>query len=125
MADRLLQLARHYPELPEPARSRWDDGLLGLDIGDELLHLRLSLAVAQVPVTEPQRRYLDDLENVLRQGPAGSRAEALAEPSAALLQTLYALPPGDAVKLAQGAVLQLQNSWRAWCRQQEDIDGLA
>ncbi|WCM52601.1 FUSC family protein [Pseudomonas sp. WJP1] len=125
MADRLLQLARHYPELPEPARSRWDDGLLGLDIGDELLHLRLSLAVAQVSVTEPQRRYLDDLEKILRQGPAGSRAEALAEPSAALLKTLYALPPGDAVKLAQGAVLQLQNSWRAWCRQQEEVDGLA
>ena len=125
MADRLLQLARHYPELPEPARSRWDDGLLGLDIGDELLHLRLSLAVAQAPVSAQQQRYLDDLENVLRQGPAGSRAEALAEPSEALLQTLYALPPSDAVKLAQGAVLQLQNSWRAWCRQQEEVHGLA
>ncbi|MBV6824954.1 FUSC family protein [Pseudomonas sp. PD9R] len=125
MADRLLQLARHYPELPEPARSRWDDGLLGLDIGDELLHLRLSLAVAQVPVTAPQQRYLERLENVLRQGPAGSRAEALIEPSEALLQTLYALPPSDAVKLAQGAVLQLQNSWRAWCRQQEDVHGFA
>jgi uncharacterized membrane protein YccC len=125
MADRLLQLARHYPELPEPARSRWDDGLLGLDIGDELLHLRLSLAVAQAPVSAQQQRYLDDLENVLRQGPAGSRAEALAEPSEALLKTLYALPPSDAVKLAQGAVLQLQNSWRAWCRQQEEVHGLA
>ncbi|MCW8275463.1 FUSC family protein [Pseudomonas sp. PCH199] len=125
MADRLLQLARHYPQLPEPARSRWDDGLLGLDIGDELLHLRLSLAVAQLPVTASQQRYLEQLEKILRQGPAASRAEALAEPSAALLQTLYALPPSDAVKLAQGAVLQLQNSWRAWCRQQEEAHGLA
>lgn len=125
MADRLLQLARHYPELPEPARSRWDDGLLGLDIGDELLHLRLSLAVAQVPVTAPQQRYLEKLESVLRRGPASSHAEALAEPSEKFLQTLYALPPSDAVKLAQGAVLQLQNSWRAWCRQQENVHGLA
>jgi len=125
MADRLLQLARHYPELPEPARSRWDDGLLGLDIGDELLHLRLSLAVAQLPVGTPQQHYLEQLEKVLQQGPAGNRAEALAESSETLLQSLYALPPDDAVKLAQGAVLQLQNSWRAWCRQQEDVDGLA
>jgi uncharacterized membrane protein YccC len=125
MADRLLQLARHYPELPEPARSRWDDGLLGLDIGDELLHLRLSLAVAQLPVSAPQQRYLEQLEKVLQQGPAGSRAEALAKSSEILLQTLYALPPDDAVKLAQGAVLQLQNSWRAWCRQQEEVHGLA
>lgn len=125
MADRLLQLARHYPELPQQARSRWDDGLLGLDIGDELLHLRLSLAVAQVPVSRPQRTYLQQLEQVLAQGPAGSRADALAEPSAALLQTLQALPPSDALKLAQGAVLQLQNSWRSWCRQQEESHGAA
>ncbi|MGH8387802.1 MAG: FUSC family protein [Pseudomonas sp.] len=125
MADRLLQLARHYPELPEPARSRWDDGLLGLDIGDELLHLRLSLAVAQLPVIAPQQRYLEQLEKILQQGPAGNRAQALAEPSEALLQALYALPPNDAVKLAQGAVLQLQSSWRAWCRQQEESHGLA
>jgi uncharacterized membrane protein YccC len=125
MADRLLQLARHYPELPQPARSRWDDGLLGLDIGDELLHLRLSLAVAQAPVSASQQRYLEQLESVLREGPAAGRAEALAEASEAFLQTLYALPSSDAVKLAQGAVLQLQSSWRAWCRQQEANHGLA
>jgi uncharacterized membrane protein YccC len=125
MADRLLQLARHYPELPEPARSRWDDGLLGLDIGDELLHLRLSMAVAQTPVSAAQRRYLDQLETVLEQGPAGSRADALEHPSEEFLKTLYALPASDAVKLAQGAVLQLQSSWRAWCRQQEERHGLA
>ncbi|MCS3837392.1 putative membrane protein YccC [Pseudomonas sp. JAI111] len=125
MADRLLQLARHYPELPEPARSRWDDGLLGLDIGDELLHLRLSLAVAQVPVSAPEQRYLERLEKVLAQGPAGDCADALEQPSEEFLKTLYALPPSDAVKLAQGAVLQLQSSWRAWCRQQEQSHGLA
>jgi len=49
----------------------------------------------------------------------------LAEASEGLLKTLYALPPSDPVKLAQGAVLQLQNSWRAWCRQQEANHGLA
>ncbi|SDP44199.1 Uncharacterized membrane protein YccC [Pseudomonas arsenicoxydans] len=125
MADRLLQLARHYPELPEPARSRWDDGLLGLDIGDELLHLRLSLAVAQAPVSAPQQRYLEQLEKILAQGPAGDSADALEHPSEEFLKTLYALPPSDAVKLAQGAVLQLQSSWRAWCRQQEQSHGLA
>lgn len=125
MADRLLQLARHYPELPEPARSRWDDGLLGLDIGDELLHLRMSLAVAQVPVSAQQQRYLERLESVLKQGPGSGRGEALAEASETFVQTLYTLPPSDAVKLAQGAVLQLQNSWRAWCRQQEANHGLA
>lgn len=125
MADRLLQLARHYPELPQQARSRWDDGLLALDIGDELLHLRLSLAVAQVSLNAQPRTYLEHLEKVLQQGPAGSRSEALAEPSRALLQALQQQPPSDALKLAQGAVVQLQNSWRTWCRQQEEHHGAA
>ena len=125
MADRLLQLARHYPELPQQARSRWDDGLLGLDIGDELMHLRLSLAVAQVALGAPQRQYFEHLEKVLQQGPAGSRSEALVEPSTVLLQALQQQPPSDALKLAQGAVVQLQNSWRTWCRQQEEHHGAA
>lgn len=125
MADRLLQLARHYPELPEQARSRWDDGLLGLDVGDELMHLRLSLAVAQVPVSAAQREYFEQLQRILEQGPAGHRQEALVAPSAALLDALDQQPPSDALKLAKGAVLQLQNSWRSWCRQQEDSHGAA
>ncbi|WP_422777250.1 FUSC family protein [Pseudomonas mediterranea] len=119
MADRLLQLARHYPELPVPSRSRWDDGLLGLDIGDELLHLRLSLAVAQVSDSRAQRRYFEALEQVLERGPSGEQADALAPASAEFLKVLSTEPPGDALKLAQGAVVQLQNSWRAWCRQHE------
>ncbi|CAN1599529.1 FUSC family protein [Pseudomonas mediterranea] len=123
MADRLLQLARHYPELPVPARSRWDDGLLGLDIGDELLHLRLSLAVARVSDSRAQRRYFEALEQVLEQGPSGEQADALAPASAEFLKVLSTQPPGDALKLAQGAVVQLQNSWRAWCRQHEPERG--
>jgi len=119
MADRLLQLARHYPELPVQARSRWDDGLLGLDIGDELLHLRLSLAVAQVSEQQAQQRYFAALEHTLERGPAGDRADALATASAEFLEVLAAQPASDALKLAQGAVVQLQNSWRAWCRQHE------
>lgn len=125
MADRLMQLARHYPELPQQARSRWDDGLLALDIGDELLHLRLSLAAAQVPGSLEQREYLQSLQTLLEQGPSGVRADALEAPSADLLKSLQHLPPSDALKLAQGAVLQLQNSWRAWCRQQEKQHGPA
>ncbi|WP_024781185.1 FUSC family protein [Pseudomonas corrugata] len=119
MADRLLQLARHYPELPVPSRSRWDDGLLGLDIGDELLHLRLSLAVARVSESRAQRRYFEALEQVLERGPSGEQADALAPASAEFLKVLSTEPPGDALKLARGAVVQLQNSWRAWCRQHE------
>ena len=105
--------------MPVQARSRWDDGLLGLDIGDELLHLRLSLAVAQVPDSRAQRRYFAALEQVLERGPSGDQADALAPASAEFLNVLSTQPPGDALKLAQGAVVQLQNSWRAWCSQHE------
>jgi uncharacterized membrane protein YccC len=126
MADRLLQLARSYSALPEAERSHWDDGLHSLDIGDELLHLRLCLAVAQVPLQTPQREYFQQLETVLAQGPSGHRADALETSSQAFIKSLQAQPTNDAVRLAQGAILQLQQSWRTWCRRrQEALDGAA
>ena len=123
MADRLLQLARNYSALPEGERSHWDDGLHGLDIGDELLHLRLCLAVAQVPLQTPQREYFQQLEATLAQGPSGNRADVLEAPSQAFIKSMQAQPTSDALRLAQGAVLQLQYSWRAWCRRQEELHG--
>lgn len=93
MADRLLQLARHYPELPEQARRPLDDGLLGLDIGDELMHLRLSLAVAQVPADASQRRYLEHLEKVLQQGPGVAVARRWPSPARRFCAVLNSTRP--------------------------------
>lgn len=125
MADRLLQLARHHSALPEHERGTWDDGLYGLDIGDELLHLRMCLAVAQVPRGSAQRDYLRTLETVLSAGPAAGRAARLDQASAAFIAALERQPDSDALRLAVGAVLQLQKSWAKWCRRQEEIHGLA
>lgn len=125
MADRLLQLARHYTALPEHERGRWDDGLHGLDMGDELLHLRMCLAVARAPVEPAQREYLRQLEAVLAQGPGPGRGQRLDEPSEDFIAALQAQPASDALRLAVGAVLQLQKSWGRWCRRLEDIHGLA
>ncbi len=125
MADRMLQLARHYTALPEQERGRWDDGLHGLDMGDELLHLRMCLAVARAPVEPAQREYLRQLETVLAQGPGPGRGQRLDEPSVDFIAALQAQPASDALRLAVGAVLQLQKSWGRWCRRLEDIHGLA
>ena len=125
MADRLLQLARHYAALPEHERGRWDDGLHGLDMGDELLHLRMCLAVARAPLDSAQRDYLKQLETVLAQGPGPGRGPRLDQPSQAFIAALQAQPASDALRLAVGAVLQLQKSWGRWCRRLEDIHGLA
>ncbi|MCU1732073.1 MULTISPECIES: FUSC family protein [unclassified Pseudomonas] len=125
MADRLLQLARHFAALPEQERGRWDDGLHGLDMGDELLHLRMCLAVARAPVEPAQREYLQQLEAVLAQGPGPGREHRLDGPSANFIAALQDQPSSDALRLAVGAVLQLQKSWGRWCRRLEDIHGLA
>ncbi|MBV6289534.1 FUSC family protein [Pseudomonas aegrilactucae] len=125
MADRLLQLARHYTALPEAQRGRWDDGLHGLDIGDELLHLRMCLQVAQVPVDRAQREYLQQLESVLAQGPGPGRGQRLDAASHTFIQALQQLPSSDPLRLAVGAVLQLQRSWAQWCQRQEEIHGFA
>ena len=125
MADRLLQLARHFAALPEHERERWDDGLHGLDMGDELLHLRMCLAVARAPLESAQREYLQQLEAVLAQGPGPGRGQRLDGPTSTFISALQAQPASDALRLAVGAVLQLQKSWGRWCRRLEDLHGLA
>ncbi|HGM5580706.1 TPA: FUSC family protein [Pseudomonas putida] len=125
MADRLMQLARHASELPEAERRRWDDGLHGLDIGDELVHLRMCLAVAQVPLAGAERQYLQQLEAVLASGPAPGRGQRLDTASEQFIEALRRQPSSDPLRLAIGAVLQLQKSWGKWCRWQEEVHGVA
>ncbi|MBH3413932.1 FUSC family protein [Pseudomonas putida] len=125
MADRLMQLARHASELPATERKRWDDGLHGLDIGDELVHLRMCLAVAQVPLGAAEREYLQQVEAVLAKGPAVGREQRLDAASERFIAALQRAPASDPLRLAQGAVLQLQKSWGKWCRSQGVEHGLA
>ncbi|RWU22481.1 fusaric acid resistance protein [Pseudomonas alkylphenolica] len=125
MADRLLQLARHYAALSEQERTRWDDGVHGLDIGDELLHLRHCLAIARAPLDSAERAYLQQLESVLARGPAPGRSDRLDAASEQFIEAIQRQPASDPLRLAIGAVLQLQRSWGKWCRRQEEIHGLA
>ncbi|WP_375737973.1 FUSC family protein [Pseudomonas boanensis] len=125
MADRILQLARHAPILPEPVRSHWADGLASLDLGDELLHLRRCLAAGDKPVGRSEQQFLRRLEKVFLQGPAPLHRQALDEPVDELLKALRAAGSSIDRRLAQAAVLQLQHSWRQWCEQQEASHELA
>lgn len=124
MADRLLQLARHGAELTEEQRRHWDSGLFMLDLGDELLHLRLSLSKAGLrqPGIEAALRAL---ENALHQEPAAERAGALDQPCRVLLRAFGRAPRSEHQSLAEAAVLQIRQSWRQWCRQQEGVHGVA
>ena len=126
MADRLLQLARFYPQLPEGRRSRWDDGIDSLDLGDELLHLRACLAAAPVAPRQAERRFFDEMQALLRRGPAQGREGALQAPAEALARALHDQPPAIELRLAEAALLQLTHSWRQWCaRQGEESHGVA
>lgn len=125
MADRLLQLARHYPALPSQSRNRWDDGITSLDIGDELLHLRRCLAVGERSLGASEARFLERIEPLLEQGPAPERADAMDAPSEQLIQALREAGNSIDRRLALAALLQLRQSWRQWCEQQEASHGLA
>lgn len=118
MADRLVQLARHYPALPSQTRSRWDDGIAGLDLGDELLHLRACLAVANLSLGDAESRFLQTVRKVFLVGPSMDRQDALDAPVEDLLGLLEAAPPGIERRLARVALSHLRNSWRQWCQQQ-------
>lgn len=123
MADRLLRLARHYPKLLMEGSSYWDDSLSGLDLGDELLHLRLSLAAAEIPISGQQKTYLRRLQVVFERGPEEQNSDDLQKVSYAMISELQCFPQSLELKLAQGAVQQLQNSWRIWCQQQMAAHG--
>lgn len=122
MADRLLQLARHASGLPEGRRSRWDEGLLLLDLGDEVLHLRHCLDRLGLARTRAAQVFMGRLRGVLTQGPAPEQGDALARSAGYLLSLLAAQDQEDA-RLAQAAVLQVCNTWRRCC--EEVVDGTA
>ncbi|WP_421684092.1 FUSC family protein [Stutzerimonas urumqiensis] len=122
MTERLIQLARHFPQLPAEQRQRWDDGLVGLDIGDELLHLRLCLAAAHPADRQRQTEGLALLRDSLLRGPAAGRGEALQPAISALGAALESAADGPPRRLGEGAVRQLQRSWNQWCAAQEAVD---
>lgn len=125
MADRLLQLARFYPQLPGTRRSRWDDGIDSLDLGDELLHLRACLAAAPVAPRQAERRFFDAMQALLRRGPGAARADDLDAPAEALARALHDQSPAIELRLAEAALLQLTHSWRQWCARQGEPHGVA
>jgi uncharacterized membrane protein YccC len=125
MADRLIQLARHYPARPDRTRNRWDDGVAGLDLGDELLHLRKCLANADEALQQAQQRFLRHLEEALARGPAPAHERLLDEPVAELLKVLRSCSQSVDRRLAQAALLQLHNGWRQWCDLKGEAHGFA
>lgn len=123
MADRLLRLARHYQLLPESDQQHWDDGLLAMDLGNELIHLRTCLNEARGGLRKERDRFLTQLGQLFEAGPACSRARQLGEISQHLDAALQQAP-SEAHRLAQAALIQLTTTWQQWC-QREDKRGIA
>ncbi|OEC37283.1 Uncharacterized membrane protein YccC [Pseudomonas cuatrocienegasensis] len=126
MADRLLLLARHYPVAPGGTASRWDDGLLSLDLGDELLHLRACLAAGDAPLGVAEQRFMARLEQLVRAPAGAAQATALDEVAAQLQQALEQAPPSIDRRLALAALAHVQRGWQQWCALHEgEPNGIA
>lgn len=127
MADRLIRVSRYWQMQPENRRSHWDNGLLGLDLGDELLQLRGCLETALDALATEREHYLARLAALLRHGgPSVDRSDQLDAASAALLKALDADQhlPQQTREMARAAILQLQFTWRRWCCQQPAAQAL-
>ncbi|WP_025128623.1 FUSC family protein [Pseudomonas sp. PH1b] len=121
MADRLIRVSRYWQMQPEHRRGHWDNGLLGLDLGDELLQLRNCLDPARGPLAVERDQYLAQLAALLRHGGLGpTRTEQLDSASQALLAALARDTdlPVQTQEMARAAILQLQFTWHRWCQQQ-------
>lgn len=119
MADRLIRLSRYSETLPADRRAHWDNGLLGLDLGDELLELRACLAGSRGGLAIERDRYLRALQAALEEGGPSVANESLMDAaSVAMLEALEqpsVLTEQDR-EMARAAVLQLRFTWRKWCR---------
>lgn len=119
MADRLIRLSRYSETLPADRRAHWDNGLLGLDLGDEMLELRACLAGSRGGLAIERDRYLRALEAALEEGGPSMANESLMDAaSVAMLEALEqpsVLTEQDR-EMARAAVLQLRFTWRKWCR---------
>lgn len=123
MADRLIRLAWHYQLLPESDQQHWDDGLLAMDLGNELIHLRTCLSEARGGLRKERDRFLVGLGELFEAGPARSRSTRLGETSQRLYAALQS-SPSEAHRLAQATLIQLHTTWQQWC-QREDERGIA
>ncbi|MBB4863811.1 putative membrane protein YccC [Pseudomonas nitritireducens] len=121
MADRLIRLARHYTLLPKEDQRRWQDGLLALDLGNELIHLRACLSGAQGQLRKRRDQFLGSLAGVLEKGPAQGREQRLESLCPPLEEALAHDLQGDNEpnRLARAALAQLRRTWRQWCRLEE------
>jgi len=126
MADRLIRLARHYTLLPKEEQRRWQDGLLALDLGNELIHMRACLNNAHGVLRKARDQFLGSLASVLEQGPGSGREQRLESLCEPLEQALERDLHGDNEpnRLARAALAQLRHTWRQWC-ELEDQHGTA
>ena len=115
MADRLLQLAKHYPGEKSLQRNRWDDALSCLDLADELLHLRRCLAVGDGALDKHLAHFLRSYRQLVEAGPQAINGNGLDQPVEALAAALGQASSSFERRLALAALLQLQTSWKAWC----------
>lgn len=123
MADRLLLLARHIEQLPVGERRRWEQGLLALDLGNELLHLRACLAGAQGEVAQARDAFLARFAEQLAVGFGALQPGALDEAASRLRLALEGAPDDEPHRLARGAIGQLQQTWRGCCLKAEQEEG--
>lgn len=121
MADRLIRLARHYTLLPKDEQRRWQDGLLALDLGNELIHMRACLDGARGVLRKARDQFLAQLGGILERGPGLGREQSLD----VICQPLEAALARDSAsdnepnRLAVAALAQLRRTWRQWCQLEE------
>ncbi|KTS76942.1 fusaric acid resistance protein [Pseudomonas oryzihabitans] len=119
MADRLLLLARHIDLLPSHERHRWALGLLALDLGNELLHLRACLAQTKGELRSAQEAFLGRFAESLAEGADGLQPNRLDDVGERLRHALIEAADGESNRLAWSAVGQLQQTWRSFCLERE------
>lgn len=117
MADRLILLARHKQLMADNAEKRWTDALHVIDVGDELLNLRTSLA-GQKTVQKELTHYLEAIAGVFESSPNKHNTRKFNRASERFKRILREGDFDTNTLLALSSIKQLQQIWASWYREQ-------
>lgn len=117
MADRLILLARHKQLMSDNAEKRWNDALHVIDIGDELLNLRMSL-LGQKTLEQDLYRYLEKIADVFENSPNKRNTRRLNRASEKFKRIIKERNFDTNMLLAVSSIEQLQQVWANWYQEQ-------
>ena len=118
MSDRLILLAKHKDLIENRAQYSWNNGVLALDLGDEIFFLRR--IVRHHPELNPAAaQYFKALKSSLYETDSQQSLTLLKSATEKFNVAISELESQNQSMILMAATLQIQEIWQDWCQLNE------